>query len=61
MPNLPDQQIADKLRPGEAARILGVTTRTLTSMPSLHPIVLPSGHRRYIRAEVLALLTPDAA
>ena len=58
MPNLPDQETDAKLMPGEAASILGVTTKTLTAMTKLHPIILPSGHRRYLKAEVEALLNP---
>lgn len=46
--------------PGDAARILGVTPKTLANMPGLNPIVLPSGHRRYIRGEVEALLAGAA-
>jgi hypothetical protein len=46
--------------PGDAARILGVTPKTLASMPGLNPIVLPSGHRRYIRSEIEALLAGAA-
>lgn len=61
MPNLPDVDESAKLTPGEAARMLGVTTRTLTTMPGLHPIVLPSGHRRYLVAEVEALLRGSQA
>lgn len=56
MPKLPDQGISDKLMPGEAARMVGVTTRTLADMKSLHPIVLPSGHRRYLRSEIEQLI-----
>ena len=58
MPNIPDQETNAKLMPGEAAARLGVTTKTLTVMSALHPIVLPSGHRRYLAAEVEALLLP---
>jgi len=61
MPILPDQGNAEKLMPREAARLLGVTTRTLTSMTGLHPIVLPSGHRRYLRSEIEALRDGTAA
>ena len=59
MPNIPDQETSAKLMPGEAAARLGVTTKTLTVMSALHPIVLPSGHRRYLAAEVEALLVPQ--
>jgi len=55
MPILPDQEIREKMMPSEAAKILGVTTRTLTSMKDLHPSFLPSGHRRYFTSEVMAI------
>lgn len=61
MPNLPDPEVTDKLMPGDAARMLGVTTKTLAKMRDLHPIVLPSGHRRYLRSEIESLTTKDAA
>lgn len=47
--------------PGDAARLLGVTTKTLAAMPDLHPIVLPSGHRRYLKSEVERILAERAA
>lgn len=56
MPKLPEQEHSDKLMPGEAARMLGVTTRTLADTKSLHPIILPSGHRRYLRSEIEQLI-----
>ena len=46
------------MRPGEAATVLGVTTRTLIGIGALHPTMLPSGHRRYLRSEVEALAAP---
>ena len=46
----------DRLMPGVAARMLGVTTKTLSGMSQLHPIVLESGHRRYLRSEIEALI-----
>lgn len=58
MPITPDQGMSERIAPGDAARILGVTTKTLAKMPTLHPIILPSGHRRYLRGEVEALLEP---
>jgi hypothetical protein len=61
MPNLPDQASSDKLMPGDAARMVGVTTKTLAAMKSLHPIILPSGHRRYLRSEIEALMQERAA
>jgi len=45
----------DRMMPGAAAKIIGVTPKTLASMPGIHPIILPSGHRRYLRSEVLAV------
>lgn len=44
--------------PGEAARALRVTTKTLQRMAQRHElssVLLPSGHRRYMRAEIDAL------
>lgn len=61
MPNFPDQELSDKLKPGEAAAMLGVSTKTLTTMAGLHPIKLPSGHRRYLRAEIEELAKRVAA
>lgn len=49
------------MMPGEAAEILGVTTKTLAKMPGLNPIILPSGHRRYLRREVQALLPSETS
>jgi DNA-binding transcriptional MerR regulator len=59
MPNLPDRDDAAMMRPGEVARLLGVTTATVAAMPDLHPVRLPSGHRRYRRDEVEKLLHRD--
>ena len=61
MPNLPEQESTAKLMPGDAAKMLGVTTKTLSRMPGLTPIVLPSGHRRYLRTEVEALIPAGSA
>lgn len=62
MAKLPTQEITEpKLMPGDAARMLGVTPKTLAAMSDLHPIILPSGHRRYHRAEVEALAAGRAA
>lgn len=47
--------------PGDAARLVGVTTKTLAAMPGLHPIILPSGHRRYLRSEIDRILAERAA
>jgi len=48
----------ERLMPGVAARIIGVTPKTLAAMTNLHPIILPSGHRRYLRSEVEGLARP---
>jgi excisionase family DNA binding protein len=56
MPDQPDQ--SDMIRPAEAARMLGVTTRTVanwTDDGKLHAIRLPGGSRRYRRADIAAL------
>lgn len=60
MAQIPNPSPDDRLMPGDAARLLGVTSKTLASMPGLNPIVLPSGHRRYIRSEVEALMAGAA-
>lgn len=47
------------LRPGEAKQLLRVDPRTLRRMAErgeVEAIKLPSGHRRYTRESVLALL-----
>lgn len=47
------------LRPGEAARALSLHTRTLTRMAEkgqIQSITLPSGHRRYLAADVSKLI-----
>lgn len=56
-PELGDQLIA----PTAVAQLLGVTTRTIDRMAKrgdLHPVTLPSGHRRYLRSEIEALAKP---
>lgn len=61
-----DKQSLDKserIAPREVAKILGVSTRTVSRMADageLHAIPLPSGHRRYVRAEIEALAQPEA-
>lgn len=55
MAQIPNPSPDDRLMPGDAARMLGVTPKTLSNMPGLNPIILPSGHRRYIRREIDAL------
>lgn len=53
---------SEYLSPGEAADLLGVSTRTLTRWADEGHVqairVGPNGHRRYTRASVLALSTP---
>lgn len=47
------------LRPGEAAKMVGVSTRTLRNLEDsgvLNPVVLPSGHRRYKLNEIESIL-----
>ncbi|MFC7766596.1 helix-turn-helix domain-containing protein [Leucobacter soli] len=49
------------IAPREAAALLGISTRTVARWADtgkLHPVTLPSGHRRYRRAEVEALVKP---
>lgn len=56
MPNIPNPDTQPKMMPGEVAKLLGVTTKTVAAITELNPIILPSGHRRYVKAEVDALL-----
>lgn len=52
------------LTPREAAQILGVSGRTLSRMVGRGDIEarrLPSGHRRFVRAEVEALIALEAS
>lgn len=55
---------SDILRPGEAAKMLGVSTRTLanwTDQGRLQAIRLPgTGYRRYRRADIEALIAATA-
>lgn len=49
------------ITPGEASRIAFVTPRTMTRLAkrgTVRTLALPSGHRRYLRADVEALLNP---
>lgn len=49
---------SDLLRPAEAALLLGIHTKTLTRMAqagSIKSVLLPSGHRRYVREDIDAL------
>ena len=57
-----DKELLDNegtlLTPGEAARKLHVTTKTLQRMAlrgEVVAVVLPSGHRRYRQAEIDAI------
>lgn len=61
MPKLPEIADSARVMPGDAAKMLGVTTKTLSRMPGLTPIVLPSGHRRYRLSEIEALMGAGAA
>lgn len=49
---------SEMLRPGDVAKMLGVHITTLKSFERLKfplmPSVLPSGHRRFARRDVLA-------
>ena len=60
-----DRRKVDRLLPpAEAARVLGVNTRTLTRWAdnNLIPvIVLPSGHRRYRPKDIAAIRQPKAS
>ncbi len=50
------------IRPGEAAKMLGVTTQTLKNMEDrgiLTTIRLPGGHRRYKISEIEAILNKE--
>jgi len=52
------------LKPGEAARTLGITTTTLASLAErgyVRAIKLPSGHRRYVRSDIEALADKAAS
>ncbi|OJU39721.1 MAG: hypothetical protein BGN97_00435 [Microbacterium sp. 69-10] len=54
---LPDTE-GTLLMPSEAARMLHVTTKTLQRMAmrgKVAAVVLPSGHRRYLLAQIEAL------
>ena len=50
---------AEYLSPAQAAKELGISTRTLWRYQDagrIAPVRLPSGHRRFLRADVTALL-----
>ncbi len=50
------------LSPGQAARVLGVTTQTLATFADrgvIQAVRLPSGHRRYLKSEIDALRDRD--
>ncbi len=58
-----DQDEAAYIRPGEAARLAFISTKTLSRLADagrIESLKLDSGHRRYNRIDVLALLTPSA-
>jgi excisionase family DNA binding protein len=47
------------ITPGDAAKMLGISTRTLARMAERHditPVTLPSKHRRYRRTDIERLL-----
>lgn len=53
------RRLPDRLAPAEAARLMGVCTRTLQNWEAAGFIEadrLPSGHRRYRTAQLLGLL-----
>lgn len=55
---------ADELTTAEAADILGVSTSTVVHYADTGQLPcrrLPSGHRRYLRADVEALTEPEPA
>lgn len=63
-----DKQLSDGevtfLPPGQAADLLHVTTKTLQRMAirgEVKAITLPSGHRRYDRKSVEAIIAGHAA
>lgn len=63
MTQRPNPDAEELLMPGEAAAIAGVTPRTIYRYGSdgrLTFVTLPSGHRRYHRESVEALITPLA-
>lgn len=64
MTQRPNPAPGDLVTPGEAAAIAHVTVRTIHRYGSdgrLAFITLPSGHRRYVREDVEALVRRDAA
>lgn len=57
-----EQTYDERLTSSQVARLLGVSTRTVQRMETrgdLTPARLPSGHRRYLRSEIEALLVPE--
>lgn len=57
-----NQDEAAYIRPSEAAKLAFVGTKTLARMADkgrIHSLKLDSGHRRYLRTDVLSLLTPQ--
>lgn len=54
----------EKVTPGEAAHILGVSTRTVLRMGDRGELdfqSLPSGHRRYFRTQIVAMAGSERA
>jgi excisionase family DNA binding protein len=51
----------EMLKPGDAAKMLGVDPKTLTRWANtgrIPAVTLPGGHRRYRRSVVEAILNP---
>jgi excisionase family DNA binding protein len=63
-PVMTERQMPDMLSPEEAARLLGISPRTLARWAREHRIpavILPTGHRRYRVADIEAVLHPRAS
>lgn len=61
MNNTPDEKL---LTPAQVARMFGVDPKTVTRWGKsghLSVVRTPGGHRRYLRSEVLAYMTPTRA
>jgi predicted site-specific integrase-resolvase len=51
-------QVSELMRPAHAALVLGIHTKTLSRMAlagSIKSVVLPSGHRRYVKSDIETL------
>jgi hypothetical protein len=63
MANQANQSSSDFVSPSEASRLVGMSPRTLARMADQNRITVahPTGtrHRRYVRAEILALVAAD--